>query len=441
MDYLGKCRLLKRIAAIAAIAVLLPSCAVLNPHVDARKLDEFYAASENKFEGNLSGAVRAADELRHNYLGAVGQYAYARNGLVLTVIPLTAWGLYRGVTSSGGATEALAVAGIGAAGGYAVGSQLLSGQRELIYLAGAEAIGCSILAMRPYLVLSVDAQNSLIEPARKLKNEIEEIEKQLAQLTDHQVKSNFTKVNAWLASKRKTLIAAYAFKGELDSAAVLLIEKARTIQSRVSTEIVKSQPDLASILTAASALPGLAGQFGGSKLAADALQRTDDSSTITTAHLLQNGLGSQIDSSKKSDIEKAMVSANEAASRIEQFLAERLALSRVVGSIDACKFAGPKSDFAVEPDIAEIELSGEQRVIFNISGGTGIPRVSVVGTASSDVSQLVTIDTRVIGGNVQVVVKRGNGDANNDDLRLVFSDGSGQQRKSIKLKLGGANTK
>ena len=128
------------VALAAATGLMLPGCAVLNPHVDAPRLDGVYAqpsdcAQNNpppqactRFHGRLVEAVGAADQLRRNYLGAVNQYAYARSGLALTIIPLTAWGVYRGVTSSGGATDALAATAIGAAGGYAVGNQLLVGR-------------------------------------------------------------------------------------------------------------------------------------------------------------------------------------------------------------------------------------------------------------------------------------------------------------------------
>lgn len=434
-------------AAAAAVALLLPACAVLNPHVDAPKLDSVYARAADctaddprpeckRFYGQLGEAIDATDQLRRNYLGAVSQYAYARSGLVLTIIPLTAWGLYRGVTSSGGATDALAVAGIGAAGGYAVGNQLLSGQRELIYLAGVEAIGCSILAMRPYLVFDSDAQTYFIAPLTQLQASLPRAADALASFKlnyPEQMAAEVAVAEARLAALNATLAEARAFRSELDSAAVVLVEKARSIQSRVSTEIVKTQPDLASILTAAAALPGLASQFSGGKLTAGTTERAGaQGKTDDEAKALRSNANVAWQS-----VQKSLDEASAQGAAVEGFLAGRRALVRAAGSVDACKFAAPKSDFAVEPDIAELQLNAGGSATFTVSGGSGMPRASVVGTSSAAVGELVAVAPSLSGGSLQFIVKRGSAQAaEGDDLRLLFVDGSGRQSKSIKLGLG-----
>lgn len=447
------------VALAAATGLMLPGCAVLNPHVDAPRLDGVYAqpsdcAQKNelreactRFHGRLVEAVGAADQLRRNYLGAVNQYAYARSGLALTIIPLTAWGVYRGVTSSGGATDALAATAIGAAGGYAVGNQLLVGRRELVYLAGAEAIGCSILAMRPYLVDAGDAQTYFIRPLHTLGKELPVAVDTLAQFKRNHAGLKVAEVEvaeARLSALNATLAEGRAFNGELDSAAVVLIEKARTIQSRVSTEIVKTQPDLASILTAATALSGLAGQFTGGKLTAGTAASAEAQSKKVKGEGNQNAKEDSDRSARValadaawSDVSSKITVAAQQGAAVEGFLVGRRALVRAAGSVEACKFAAPKSDFSVEPDIAELQLNAGGSATFTVSGGSGMPRASVVGTSSVAVRELVVVTPILSGGSLQFTVERGSAQAaEGDDLRLLFVDGSGRQTKSIKLGLG-----
>ncbi|MFO0433176.1 MAG: hypothetical protein ACK5YJ_00950 [Curvibacter sp.] len=441
------------VALAAATGLMLPGCAVLNPHVDAPRLDGVYAqpsdcAQNNpppqactRFHGRLVEAVGAADQLRRNYLGAVNQYAYARSGLALTIIPLTAWGVYRGVTSSGGATDALAATAIGAAGGYAVGNQLLVGRRELVYLAGAEAIGCSILAMRPYLVDAGDAQTYFIEPLNELGKQLPVAVDKLAQFKRSHAGLKVAEVEvaeARLSALNATLAEGRAFNGELDSAAVVLIEKARTIQSRVSTEIVKTQPDLASILTAATALSGLAGQFTGGKLTAGTAASAKAESTEGKVPDLQIEKDRAAQAAEAwSDVSSKITGAAEKGAAVEGFLVGRRALVRAAGSVEACNFAAPKSDFSVEPDIAELQLNAGGSATFTVSGGSGMPRASVVGTSRVAVRELVVVTPILSGGSLQFTVERGSSQAaEGDDLRLLFVDGSGRQTKSIKLGLG-----
>lgn len=441
------------VALAAATGLMLPGCAVLNPHVDAPRLDGVYAqpsdcAQNNpppqactRFHGRLVEAVGAADQLRRNYLGAVNQYAYARSGLALTIIPLTAWGVYRGVTSSGGATDALAATAIGAAGGYAVGNQLLVGRRELVYLAGAEAIGCSILAMRPYLVDAGDAQTYFIRPLHTLGKELPVAVDTLAQFKRNHAGLKVAEVEvaeARLSALNATLAEGRAFNGELDSAAVVLIEKARTIQSRVSTEIVKTQPDLASILTAATALSGLAGQFTGGKLTAGTAASAKAESTEGKVPDLQIEKDRAAQAAEAwSDVSSKITGAAQKGAAVEGFLVGRRALVRAAGSVEACNFAAPKSDFSVEPDIAELQLNAGGSATFTVSGGSGMPRASVVGTSSVAVRELVVVTPILSGGSLQFTVERGSSQAaEGDDLRLLFVDGSGRQTKSIKLGLG-----
>ena len=79
---------MKRIAIpmlVLLCAACLPGCALLNPHLTVPR-----ASTETMvFAGELGDAISEANQLRTAYHDAVGTTSLARNGLALTLIPLS----------------------------------------------------------------------------------------------------------------------------------------------------------------------------------------------------------------------------------------------------------------------------------------------------------------------------------------------------------------
>lgn len=109
------------------------------------------AACTTKFYGDLPYAIAGADELRRAYNEKMRSETALSNTVLATLIPLSAYALYRGIAHESQATEDLLLkAGLTGSAAYGM-TMLASKPRQMLYIAGSEALGCAMLASRPYL--------------------------------------------------------------------------------------------------------------------------------------------------------------------------------------------------------------------------------------------------------------------------------------------------
>lgn len=146
---------------LLVIALLIPSaCTTISPVIISQELvleqtDPQHSPagpSDGEFYGELPAVIARVNRLRMRYLDAVSSETTLSNLISAALIPLSAVAMYRGITSSSDSTQNwLAAAGLTGAAAYAYGTTFTAKPRQLIYLAGADALGCASLAARPYL--------------------------------------------------------------------------------------------------------------------------------------------------------------------------------------------------------------------------------------------------------------------------------------------------
>jgi len=147
----------KNFSVAVSFVSLLCGCSILNPHVTPENYIQTGTTTTEatKYAGDLDGAISYANSWRVAYYQAVGNDSLLRNGVALSLVPIGAVSLYRGITSTGG-KNSIAALGLTGASIYGVGSYLESSPRQRVYLAGSQAIGCALLAVRPLLMYQTE---------------------------------------------------------------------------------------------------------------------------------------------------------------------------------------------------------------------------------------------------------------------------------------------
>lgn len=173
--------LMRSVAALGVLSILAgcSSTSLLNPYVggdirspleaaQTRPAPARVAARDNAepagddaepveetaplYYGLLPDQIARASALQTAYYDAVGHQALMRNGLALTLIPLTAGALFHDTTHPG-SDFAAGVAMVTSAG-LGVGGFMQSPPRQRVYLSGVNAVACAVLKSQPYLITS-----------------------------------------------------------------------------------------------------------------------------------------------------------------------------------------------------------------------------------------------------------------------------------------------
>lgn len=429
---------------IAVICIgLIPGCTTVP--VTSDKLAMIQDSDKENFSGDLPQAIMDVEGLRKKYLDEVVRQSNYREGIADMLIPLTAWALYKGVTPSTAATNnILAKAGIGGAALYGWGNYALSTDRQMIYLAGNDALGCTIAAMRPYLFTAEEMGNlttpdSLLGSRKILLEAIDNTKAALVNYEkNHQIralgdrKDDLAQARADLSSAQEVLSKANRLKADVEMAGAKLRLAAQNIQNQVTIELVKAQPDLASITGITRGLLDSTPQFVGGR----------------TFKMLGTGTSTPAQGAARNVVKEAKEAADwllvvtsmrdvaEASRSLSARLNDRAELSKSVAALETCKFQGPASDFRIAPDIQEIELSGGQSASFSIYGGSGIPRVSLTGVFVKDnKDDVAVVKTQADGGIFQAMVTIKPNPGAGNDLHLDFTDGSGRAKRKVDLKI------
>gem|GEM_PF-4907896 len=149
------------VAAAASCLLLQSGCSsVFEPYPQLELSDKrpkFLENDTTTLAGDLPAALDYADEARQALYDRVDDQAKLRNGLALALVPVGATALFLGITGSSNAIQdVIAGLGIGGAALFGLGSFYTDRQKDLIWIAGSEAIGCAQLAASPMLIRKED---------------------------------------------------------------------------------------------------------------------------------------------------------------------------------------------------------------------------------------------------------------------------------------------
>ena len=258
----GRC--LRSLAAVAAL--LLAGCSLLDPHFQVPRAQ----VPDPTYAGDLGTAISEADILRLEYQQAVGEQSIARSSLALTLVPLSAATLAVGITGGAGIRDFMTGAAAGGAALFGLGSLFVDSNRQRIYLAGSVAITCATWAMAPVQVTTADFLGEKVD-VRELGSAV--------------AAADGKADPALLDRARTELAAARLLLAQISTSGFALRQQLNLINSSVSLQLVKTEPDVSAILAAATGLkktaaavePGFGGGAvttqGGSSLVRTAEQR------------------------------------------------------------------------------------------------------------------------------------------------------------------------
>ena len=134
------------ILTLLATSSMLSACALINPHVSWREIDRPKCSGDASCGAvTLSDAIAYADNAKAAYKIALGDQARLPNLLALGLIPLGAAALGLGIT--GGSSAAITALGLTGAAGYAGGTWLSSKPQQRAYVAGYNAVVCTVEAV------------------------------------------------------------------------------------------------------------------------------------------------------------------------------------------------------------------------------------------------------------------------------------------------------
>jgi hypothetical protein len=224
----------------------------------------------------------------------------------------------------------------------------------------------------------------------------------------------------------------------IELAAGRLWERTLLIQTKVASEVLKTEPQTSSVLGALQGLRGMAGTVSGSNLflptATASATGVPHGKPISAAAL--PGQRSQTDDDRTQLA--ALGNALSAAQTARAELAGHVALieTRVAAAkrdLSRCEVNATGPTLAVLPDDEEIHLLINATATFYVSGGTGAPQGVVVGIGAAAVGELKRDFDASGRARFSYTAK----DASPGDvLRIQFTDGAGVAKHDVKLVVG-----
>jgi hypothetical protein len=149
-----KCRTSGRwLMLTVATTSTLQACSLFDPYVKPKNvyLENFQGPAPtqiapNAGEHSLEAATAYGEALREEYFNAISDQAILNSTAGLALIPISAAGLYFGIS---GPQSALLPTALGGAAMFLGANYLHSQPREYVYAEGADAVSCAVIAMAP----------------------------------------------------------------------------------------------------------------------------------------------------------------------------------------------------------------------------------------------------------------------------------------------------
>jgi len=292
----------------AATAASLAGCSLLDPYV---KPDDTLLKAYQESH-SLESATDYAEALQEEYLGAISDQAMLKSGVGLALIPISAAALYFGI--QGIHPDTVLALGLGGAGTY-LGAQYLSSQpRELIYVAGSNAVSCAVIAMAPvraardrlvdlesevYQLDAADAEQakipappkpvaakpSLTRPLARLGKAINKLDGLVAGVKDTAASARTDYDLALIADAKAVLLEGRKANAVITTSGDTLYGAIQQIRGTVTQAIIETEPNLTALVSSlSSALPLRANQIAPAvkkpEKSKGALHDVDPSSTL-----------------------------------------------------------------------------------------------------------------------------------------------------------------
>jgi len=440
----------------AILALSLTGCgSIINPYVTAKAPTDYLAKDPNSDEpyaGGMAPAITFAVSQHNAYLSAVGDRATFRNTLAFGLIPLTAAGVFVGITgNSRRSSDALTAMAVGGTAAYATGSYFDNAPLEQVYIHGAVAVSCAINMMRPYLIGQTEYgtfrtnTKNLGEAISSVENSINDVIALSAPPLTPKTKSLTTHAQALVNKAKVIQQEGLNLVGKIGASGVTLTSAVKAVEGQVNLQVATLQPSLASLMTTIQGLQGGAGRLLGSL---SPPPKTETSMAEASKEGVKKGNElfaafsdkSNLPTPKISPLDKAIIDLEQnlkglatGANDVAFVVNTQNARIKSTDTLAACKPTAVANALIVTPSATDMTIKKDVAVVFAVSGGVGNPSASVVGSGASN----VTVTGPSLKGNaVQFEVT-----ATADFVgtpQLVFTDGSGKSIHTVFLTLEAA---
>jgi hypothetical protein len=442
--------------AIAGCVLFMGACSLMNPYVrsDLLKCEQatdqdatcakpdvgHAGADKSPYVGEAASAIRAANDQRNLYIKEMGGQYEFNSAAGLGMLALSADAIYKGLTSkSASSTRWVAAEGAAVAGIYGVDTWLHNKSTEAAYVVGFQAITCTLLRTRAIL-LPVEEYRRFDGDIVEFENQIKEVDSTLSKLQiawdfgeeagkslekgeQANLKRETGNVYTTLAKSRKLLLTARSYEAEINASGQTIRNQVDLIIASVSSQLAQSEPDVSALKglvgTYSDPSKGIAGLQGVALTASGTsvtppVESADKTSSGTSPSKPVAGVkavdGVEPLSAPSGDYWKRQQLRVDLWTEVSELYALGRKINAVLDSaqhfytstkrISACDLGGGPPPLEVTPATVADPVSPGSTLKFSISGGTGIPAVSLTGSTGSGAADAKTPDLVVsVNGN------------------------------------------
>ncbi len=444
-------------AALLACASIVTGCApLLTSQVEVPTLDN--AVSEST---SLTEATTAANDLIIQLRKASAQHSHLRNGSAALLIPLTALGIYRGMTGNPPNGHNLAALGITGGAVYYAGGLYYSEARQRLFTDGAMTVQCAVNATMPYRVDAATLKG-LSEGASGIDADSNAVQQDIGALRAAEAAHRAVLEPAWapqiaadvrraqrlLDKAGRVRTQALVYASNVANAGPALKIKARDLRLLIESEAQKKEPKFEQLALVKEGITKSIIPFG--KESGTGGQPVDDPKAAGSQQsAIQMKAIQELQNKKtaaKGAIDQAIANlANRTAllaartNSVSQLLAANAAL-RVPAkeAMDRCTGA-PLVDegLVISPDIAQYSLKPGESVTF-----VAVKPAVVSATFDATGQEFLKLETKAALSQFVVTYaasQSGKAPRAGETAELTFADKDGKHEKTVRFDLGSAD--
>lgn len=366
--------MLRSIGIVVAVAALSGCAGVFNPYVKPELKSErlFVSPSESSTDGtgksasacdaieaSVCDAMNLAEGYRVAYLKAAGNQQRFRNGMALAGLTAAAATLYYGLQGRDIFKDRVLRLGTLGAATYATGTYFTSSPRQQVYLHGATAMSCAIIAAAPFLVPKGAAD--------ELGKDLDDLAKALAAARETYKDSTATGFLDALSDAENVYRDGRLMQGNLQRSGLVLRSRIELLANEVNQQALAQLPDLGSMYALASSLSGFAQTFGSARL-------TTPSERGATA---SSGGGVEAARAPEPDV----TALKDATRAVRKHLEFANAAAETFDQVAACSPEIVATAFVVEPTSTAVTLEKGKTFQFLVTDASGHPSAKLTGAS------------------------------------------------------------
>lgn len=380
--------MLRSIGIVVAVAALSGCAGVFNPYVkpetDAEKLfvspsksptgdagkstksstddDGKSASACDAIEASVCDAMNLAEGYRVAYLKAAGNQQRFRNGMALAGLTAAAATLYYGLQGREIFKDRVLRLGTLGAATYATGTYLTSSPRQQVYLHGATAMSCAIIAAAPFLVP---------------KGAADELRKDLDDLADALTAARKTNQDSTapgfldaISDAENTYRDGLVMQGNLQRSGLVLRSRIELLANEVNQQALAQLPDLGSMYALAGAMSGYAQTFGSARLTTPPVDAAKAAPSISSR-------GTKATAPPEPDV----TALKDATRAVRKHLEFANAAAETFDNVAACNPEIVATAFVIEPNSTAVTLEKGKTFQFLVTDASGHPSAKLTGAS------------------------------------------------------------